>query len=143
MAGACAHETVFSAQRANLHQSPGARNPFRQRGSPRTSLSARERTDYTWKLYIRVRIIYIYIRRRLIVRLPSVHDLKSPLSVSECFPRGVGRKTPLNGENVIITAIITLPFVHALPFPSFETGELRTGGGGREEGVISDWRRDI
>lgn len=139
MAGACAHETVFSAQRANLHQSPGARNPFRQRGSPRTSLSVRERTGYTWKLYVRVRILYIYIytHRRLIVRL---HDLKSPLSVSECFPRGVGRKTPLNGENVIITAIITLPFVHALPFPSFETGELRTEGG---RGVISDWRRDI
>lgn len=89
--------------------------------------------------------IYIYTHRRLIVRL---HDLKSPLSVSECFPRGVGRKTPLNGENVIITAIITLPFVHALPFPSFETGELRTerGEGGRvlslTGGETFDGRRD-
>lgn len=100
-------------------------------------------TVYTCAYYI-----YIYIRRRLIVRLPSVHDLKSPLSVSECFPRGVGRKTPLNGENVIITAIITLPFVHALPFPSFETGELRTGGGGGRRvlsltgGETFDGRRD-
>lgn len=32
LVGACAYPNVFSAQRANLHQSPGARNSFRRRG---------------------------------------------------------------------------------------------------------------
>lgn len=78
MAGACAHGTVFSAQRANLHQSPEARNPFRRRGSPRTSLFVRERTA----IYVYTVDIYRWLMVRLLCPLPDRNRLYPSPNIS-------------------------------------------------------------
>lgn len=83
MASACARQTVFSAQRANLHQSPGARNPFRRGVLAKNFPLRRER-----------RTLYI-ARADRPSALPSA-PTKSPLFISECFPGGVREKTSFN-----------------------------------------------
>ena len=50
------------------------------------------------------------------------------IRLRECFPRGVGRKTPFNQANIIIIVIITAAFVHALTLVPSSQPEPRHWG---------------